>query len=143
MHVQVRWEDPHASADAGAGLEAPEATEWAVDAIAFGAGPLGIGLATAANGVSAADGAEVHLRMIEMWFLFCLMWSLGISTDEEGRKEVDGFMRERLQYQDGSYVQHAAGVDDDANHCGWGPARRQHQRGGAAGHDRPGRRRRH
>ena len=32
--------------------------------------------------------------MIEMWFLFALTWTVGISVDEDGRKEVDGFMRE-------------------------------------------------
>ena len=66
-------------------------------------------MATAANGVSTAEGPEAYLRMIEMWFLYCLMWSLGIATDEDGRKEVDGLMREldaQFPHKDSVYEYH-------------------------------------
>ena len=51
-------------------------------------------LATPDNGVTPSDGAESYARMIEMWFLFALTWTVGISVDEDGRKEVDGLLRE-------------------------------------------------
>ena len=51
-------------------------------------------LATPDNGVKPDDGAEAYARMIEMWFLFALTWTVGISVDEDGRKEVDGLLRE-------------------------------------------------
>ena len=91
VHVQVRWEDPHAPSDAaGAGLEAPEATEWAIDAIAFGAGTLGIGLATAANGaiyVSAVQaGSMAHT-------LGLAVSSVLIALNEES---LEGISREKV-----------------------------------------------
>lgn len=33
-------------------------------------------------------------RMLELWFLFCSIWSLGGGVDEEGRKKMDNFVRE-------------------------------------------------
>ena len=50
-------------------------------------------LATAANGVSPAD-AEAYPRMIELWFLFATVWSVGATVNEDSRKEVDAAMRE-------------------------------------------------
>lgn len=50
-------------------------------------------VATPENGVSPADGDFYH-RMIELWFLFSLIWSLGASLDEESRKRLDMFLRE-------------------------------------------------
>ena len=38
-------------------------------------------MATAANGVSTAEGPEAYLRMIEMWFTFCVIWSIGGALD--------------------------------------------------------------
>ena len=50
-------------------------------------------LATAENGVDPAD-TENFGRMLELWFLFCLIWSVGASVNEEGRKKMDNFIRE-------------------------------------------------
>ena len=32
--------------------------------------------------------------MIELWFQFCMIWSVCASVDEEGRKKVDNYIRE-------------------------------------------------
>ncbi len=32
--------------------------------------------------------------LVEMWFLFCLIWGIGGPLDEDGRKKFDAFMRE-------------------------------------------------
>ncbi len=32
--------------------------------------------------------------MLELWFLFCLIWSVGASVDENSRKKMDTFIRE-------------------------------------------------
>ena len=40
---------------------------------------------------SDADG---YSRMVELWFLFCLLWSVCASVDEDGRKVIDSFIRE-------------------------------------------------
>lgn len=37
---------------------------------------------------------ENFRRMLESWFLFCLIWSLGAGVDEDGRKKMDNFIRE-------------------------------------------------
>ncbi|XP_031567025.1 dynein heavy chain 2, axonemal-like, partial [Actinia tenebrosa] len=49
-------------------------------------------LATEANGVVSHD--ESYVRMIELWFLFSLIWSICASVDEESRKKMDNFLRE-------------------------------------------------
>ena len=51
-------------------------------------------LLTEANGVSKNDGEEVHKRMLELWFLFCSIWSLCSTVDETSRKKVDNYIRE-------------------------------------------------
>ena len=49
--------------------------------------------ATKENGVDP-PGDENFSRMCEMWFLFCIIWSIGASVDEDGRKRLDAFIRE-------------------------------------------------
>ena len=48
---------------------------------------------TAENGVDAR-GEEYFARMTEMWFLFSVIWSIGASVDEDGRRRLDAFIRE-------------------------------------------------
>ncbi|XP_076145705.1 dynein axonemal heavy chain 2 [Alosa pseudoharengus] len=50
-------------------------------------------LATPQNGVNPQD-SEHYGRMVELWFLFSLIWSLCASVDEDGRKKIDNFLRE-------------------------------------------------
>ena len=40
------------------------------------------------------DGETLSGRLIEMWFVFCLIWSIGASVDDEGRKKIDIIFRE-------------------------------------------------
>jgi dynein heavy chain len=49
--------------------------------------------ATKENGIDP-QGEEFFSRMIEMWFLFCVIWSIGASVDEDGRKRLDAYIRE-------------------------------------------------
>ena len=32
--------------------------------------------------------------MVELWFQFCMIWSICCSVDEEGRKKIDTYIRE-------------------------------------------------
>nr|XP_055054184.1 LOW QUALITY PROTEIN: dynein axonemal heavy chain 2 [Misgurnus anguillicaudatus] len=50
-------------------------------------------LATPENGVNPAD-SEHFGRMVELWFIFSLIWSVCASVDEDGRKKIDTFLRE-------------------------------------------------
>ncbi|XP_074657783.1 dynein axonemal heavy chain 2-like [Tubulanus polymorphus] len=50
-------------------------------------------LATPENGVDPVD-SENYVRMIELWFQFCLIWSICASVDEDGRKKIDNYIRE-------------------------------------------------
>lgn len=49
-------------------------------------------LATQQNGVKLGD--ENCSKFIEMWFMYCLAWSLGGGADEPGRKKLDQYIRE-------------------------------------------------
>ncbi|KAM4749227.1 dynein axonemal heavy chain 2 [Rhinophrynus dorsalis] len=50
-------------------------------------------LATPDNGVNPAD-TDNYTRMTELWFMFCLVWSVCASVDEEGRRKIDNYLRE-------------------------------------------------
>nr|XP_055113102.1 dynein axonemal heavy chain 2 isoform X1 [Symphalangus syndactylus] len=50
-------------------------------------------LATPENGVNPADG-ENYVTMVEMTFVFSMIWSVCASVDEEGRKRIDSYLRE-------------------------------------------------
>ena len=50
-------------------------------------------LATPENAVDPAD--EIHFDvMVDVWFWFCLVWSIGATLDEDSRKEADLWARE-------------------------------------------------
>ncbi|XP_034845406.1 dynein heavy chain 2, axonemal [Mirounga leonina] len=50
-------------------------------------------LATPENGVNPADG-ENYVSMVELTFVFSMIWSMCASVDEEGRKKMDSYLRE-------------------------------------------------
>ncbi|KAJ3404107.1 Dynein heavy chain 2, axonemal, partial [Chytridiales sp. JEL 0842] len=50
-------------------------------------------VATLENGVDP-DDADSYPRMIELWFLFSVIWSMGGSLTDESRKRFDMFLRE-------------------------------------------------
>eukprot|EP00842_Homolaphlyctis_polyrhiza_P003901 jgi/Hompol1/4511/HPOL_003669-RA len=50
-------------------------------------------VATLENGVNPED-PETYGRMIELWFLFTVIWVLGGSLTDESRKKFDSFLRE-------------------------------------------------
>ncbi|XP_044939244.1 dynein axonemal heavy chain 2 isoform X9 [Mustela putorius furo] len=50
-------------------------------------------LATPENGVNPAD-SENYISMVEMTFVFSMIWSVCASVDEEGRKRIDSYVRE-------------------------------------------------
>ena len=51
-------------------------------------------LASAENGVGPKNDADGLSRAVELWFQFCMIWSLLGSLDEEGRKKIDAYLRE-------------------------------------------------
>ena len=60
--------------------------------------------ATKANGVEPKE--DGHARIVELWFLFCTIWSLGGSVDDESRKDIDAAMREldaQIPHKDSVY----------------------------------------
>ncbi|XP_048373762.1 dynein axonemal heavy chain 2 [Sphaerodactylus townsendi] len=50
-------------------------------------------LATPENGLNPAD-VDNYLTVVEMFFIFSMIWSLCAAVDEEGRKKIDNFLRE-------------------------------------------------
>uniref|UniRef100_A0A672FP66 Dynein axonemal heavy chain 2 n=1 Tax=Salarias fasciatus TaxID=181472 RepID=A0A672FP66_SALFA len=50
-------------------------------------------LATSSSGVNASDPESLG-RIVELWFIFSLIWSVCASVDEDGRKKMDNFLRE-------------------------------------------------
>uniref|UniRef100_A0A8C8XZF1 Dynein axonemal heavy chain 2 n=1 Tax=Panthera leo TaxID=9689 RepID=A0A8C8XZF1_PANLE len=50
-------------------------------------------LATPENGVNPADG-ENYVTMVELTFVFSMIWSVCASVDEEGREKIDSYLRE-------------------------------------------------
>ncbi|XP_070711337.1 dynein axonemal heavy chain 2 [Pempheris klunzingeri] len=50
-------------------------------------------LATSSNGVNTSDTENLD-RMVELWFIFSLIWSICASVDEDGRRKIDNFLRE-------------------------------------------------
>lgn len=52
--------------------------------------------ATEENGITPAEG-EQYVKNMEMWFKFCLVWSVGASLDEDGRRKFSSFLRESDQ----------------------------------------------
>ncbi|XP_040604880.1 dynein heavy chain 2, axonemal isoform X1 [Mesocricetus auratus] len=50
-------------------------------------------LATPENGVNPAD-TENYAIMVEMTFVFSMIWSVCASVDEDGRKKIDSYLRE-------------------------------------------------
>ncbi|EKX36467.1 hypothetical protein GUITHDRAFT_97557 [Guillardia theta CCMP2712] len=49
-------------------------------------------LSTKANGI--VPGSDTLAKMTEMWFIYCLAWSLGAGADENGRRKLDVCIRE-------------------------------------------------
>ena len=47
-----------------------------------------------ANGVPEDGGNEDTEKLVRMWFVFCLVWSLGGAADEGSRKKIDVAIRE-------------------------------------------------
>ena len=38
--------------------------------------------------------SENFVRMVELWFQFCMIWSICCTVDEDGRKKIDTYIRE-------------------------------------------------
>ncbi|XP_072006034.1 dynein axonemal heavy chain 2 [Engystomops pustulosus] len=50
-------------------------------------------LATPENGVNPTD-PDNYSRMVELCFIFCMIWSVCASVDEDGRRKIDNYLRE-------------------------------------------------
>jgi len=44
--------------------------------------------------IQSNENEIISGRLIEMYFVFCLIWSIGASVDDEGRKKIDIIFRE-------------------------------------------------
>ena len=75
-------------------------------------------VATLENGVDPEEG-DSYPKMIELWFLFAIIWGLGGSLTSESRKRFDSFLREiegQFPSKDTVFEYHV----DKANK-GWAP----------------------
>ncbi|KAM4612372.1 dynein axonemal heavy chain 2 [Polymixia lowei] len=73
-------------------------------------------LATPNNGVNPTE-SEHYGRMVELWFVFSLVWSICASVDEVGRKKMDILLREMegtFPYKDTIYEYYV-----DSRHKTW------------------------
>lgn len=43
--------------------------------------------------LNPSDG-ETYVSMVEMMFVFSMIWSMCASVDEDGRKKIDSYLRE-------------------------------------------------
>ncbi|KAL6262835.1 hypothetical protein P5V15_005625, partial [Pogonomyrmex californicus] len=50
--------------------------------------------ATPQNGVELGEDRGAFSTICRMWFFFCMIWSLCVSVNEEGREKMDKFIRE-------------------------------------------------
>ena len=46
------------------------------------------------NQISLNENEIISTRLIEMYFVFCLIWSIAASVDDEGRRKIDLIFRE-------------------------------------------------
>lgn len=51
-------------------------------------------IATADNGLDAKDEQDRYLDLLSKFFIFSMIWSIGATVDEEGRKKMDMLFRE-------------------------------------------------
>ncbi|XP_046433182.1 dynein axonemal heavy chain 2 [Neodiprion fabricii] len=51
-------------------------------------------LATPKNGVEMGEDPDAYSTVCKMWFLFCMIWSLCATVNEDGRQKMDNFVRE-------------------------------------------------
>ena len=47
-----------------------------------------------ASGADLEKGEEAYLLLLEKWFVFCMLWSIGGSVDEAGRDVIDTCVRD-------------------------------------------------
>ncbi|XP_036369342.1 dynein heavy chain 2, axonemal-like [Octopus sinensis] len=50
--------------------------------------------ATTENGVDFGNDPDNFSKIVELWFQFCMIWSICCSVDEDGRKKIDTYIRE-------------------------------------------------
>eukprot|EP01083_Nonionella_stella_P177342 623003_1 len=50
------------------------------------------------NGVGPEYEEAEHLKMIEYWFVFCLVWSIGAGVIKEDRLKIDSFIRKQTSF---------------------------------------------
>nr|XP_015801752.2 dynein axonemal heavy chain 2 [Nothobranchius furzeri] len=50
-------------------------------------------LATSSSELGSSDMTELG-KVVELWFVFSLIWSIGASVDKDGRRKINNFLRE-------------------------------------------------